>query len=150
MKRLVAAPAWADYVVSPFGPLSATSDNDIDDYIRGISSGGLHAVGTAAMSSSNSPHGVVDQNLLVKGADGLRIVDASVFVSIIDTDLHMENQFIPIHSLSSPVPIHKARSISWLRGLLILSRYGAHIIYRRDFIYQLCLSSYRQAAIHEL
>ena len=33
------------------------------------------------MSSSNSAHGVVDSNLLVKGADGLRIVDASVFVS---------------------------------------------------------------------
>jgi len=95
-KRLVTAPAWADYIVSPFGPLSATSDADIDDYIRGIASAGLHAVGTAAMSSPSSPHGVVDQNLRVKGADGLRIVDASVFVSIIDTDLHMENQSTPI------------------------------------------------------
>ena len=33
------------------------------------------------MSSSDSGSGVVDPNLLVKGADGLRIVDASVFVS---------------------------------------------------------------------
>jgi choline dehydrogenase-like flavoprotein len=80
-KRFVAAPAWADYVTSPFGNLSATSDADIDDYIRGIASTVYHPVGTAAMSCSSSKSGVVDENLLVKGADGLRIVDASVFVS---------------------------------------------------------------------
>ena len=81
IKRFVAAPAWADYVISPFGPLSATSDADIDDYIRGIASTVYHPVGTAAMSCSSSKSGVVDENLLVKGVDGLRIVDASVFVS---------------------------------------------------------------------
>jgi len=81
VKRFVAAPAWADFVISPFGPLSATSDSDIDEYVRGIASTGFHPVGTASMSSSQSKSGVVDQNLLVKGADGLRIVDASVFVS---------------------------------------------------------------------
>ena len=59
----------------------ATTDADIDNYIRGISSTVFHPVGTAAMSRSSSKSGVVDQNLLVKGADGLRIVDASVFVS---------------------------------------------------------------------
>ena len=133
VKRLVTAPAWADYIVSPFGSLSATSDTDIDDYIRGMASSGLHAVGTAAMSPSNSPHGVVDQNLLVKGADGLRIVDASVFVSVIDTDLHKENQFTPFHSLSSLVPIYKAQSTSSLRGLPILSRYGTNIYLQMRF-----------------
>ncbi|KIM43771.1 GMC oxidoreductase [Hebeloma cylindrosporum] len=78
-KRIVAAPAWADYVISPFGRLSATSDVDIDNYIRGAASTVFHPVGTAAMSSSGSKSGVVNENLLVKGADGLRIVDASVF-----------------------------------------------------------------------
>ena len=134
-KRLVTAPAWADYIVSPFGPLSATSDTDIDDYIRRTASSGLHPVGTAAMSSSDSARGVVDQNLLVKGADGLRIVDASVFVSILDTDLRMENQFTPIHSLSSLVPIYKARSISSLKGLLILSRYGTYLLFTDVILY---------------
>jgi choline dehydrogenase-like flavoprotein len=33
------------------------------------------------MSCSSDESGVVDENLLVKGAEGLRIVDASVFVS---------------------------------------------------------------------
>jgi len=55
MKRFVAAPAWADYVISLFqvGGLSATSDADIDDYIRGIATV-FHPVGTAAMSSLSS------------------------------------------------------------------------------------------------
>ena len=57
------------------------TDTDIDNYIRGIASMVFHPVGTAAMSCSSSQSGVVDQNCLVKGADGLRIVDASVFVS---------------------------------------------------------------------
>jgi len=63
------------------------TDADIDDYIRRSASSVFHPVGTAAMSCSSSKYGVVDQNLFVKGADGLRIVDASVFVS--DAELKM-------------------------------------------------------------
>jgi len=86
IKRFIAAPAWADYVLSPFGPLSATSDSDIDEYVRGLTGTAFHPVGTATMSSHSKP-GVVDQDLLVKGADGLRIVDASVFVSFMELDI---------------------------------------------------------------
>ena len=83
IKRFVAAPAWADSVLSSFGPqLSATSDSDIDEYVRGLAGTAFHPFGTAAMSSHLKP-GVVDHDLLVKGADGLRIVDASVFVSFV-------------------------------------------------------------------
>jgi len=88
MKRFVAAPAWADMVISPYGPLSsATSDADIDNYVRGLATTIFHPVGTAAMSSSHSKSGVVDQNLLLKGANGLRIVDASVFVSFVEFNI---------------------------------------------------------------
>lgn len=38
----------------------------------------MHALGTAAMSPKNANYGVVDPDLRVKGAAGLRIVDASV------------------------------------------------------------------------
>ena len=93
-KRFVAAPAWADLVISPYGPLSATSDTDIDAYVRGLASTVFHPVGTAAMSCSDSTSGVVDQNLLVKGADGLRIVDASVFVGFVEF-----NNGTPIYSI---------------------------------------------------
>jgi choline dehydrogenase len=88
IKRFVAAPAWADSIISPYGSLSsAISDAEIDSYIRGLGGAGLHLVGSAAMSSDHSKSGVVNQNLLVKGADGLRIVDASVFVSFWELNL---------------------------------------------------------------
>ena len=124
-KRFVAAPAWADYVTSPFGRLSATTDADIDDYIREAASSVFHPVGTAAMSRSDSKFGVVDQDLLVKGADGLRIVDASVFVSFVKFKFHEQDLFchIALHSECS----YARPGISpccQLKGHPILSRYG--------------------------
>ena len=56
----------------------------------------FHPVSTAAMSSSSSKSGFVDENFLVKGADGLRIVDASVFIS--DVELKIENRFTLFNS----------------------------------------------------
>lgn len=38
----------------------------------------MHALGTAAMSAEDAKDGVVNPDLRVKGAAGLRIVDASV------------------------------------------------------------------------
>jgi len=38
---------------------------------------GVHAVGTAGISRREDPWGVVDPDLRVKGANGLRVVDAS-------------------------------------------------------------------------
>ncbi|KAF8956200.1 hypothetical protein BDZ97DRAFT_1958944 [Flammula alnicola] len=79
--RFVAAPAWSDYIIGPFGDLfaAATDDASIDAYIRGLCASILHAVGTASMTPPNAKTGVVNPDLKVKGADGLRVVDASVF-----------------------------------------------------------------------
>jgi len=71
MKRFVAAPTWADYVIPPFGSLSATSDADVDDYIWGIASTVIHPVGITVVSSLSSKSGVVDEPLMVKGTNGL-------------------------------------------------------------------------------
>ncbi len=82
IKRFVSAPAWKDYVISPFGNLSATADADIDSYVRQHTTTVFHPTSTASMTSEASKNGVVNPDFTVKGADGLRIVDLSVFVSL--------------------------------------------------------------------
>ncbi|KAF8972090.1 hypothetical protein BDZ97DRAFT_1901272 [Flammula alnicola] len=78
--RFLKAPAWSDYDVRLTGPLiNATTDSTIDTYVRTLSSSVFHPAGTAMMTSTTLTVGVVNPDLTVKGADGLRVVDASVF-----------------------------------------------------------------------
>ncbi|KAH9017367.1 aryl-alcohol-oxidase from pleurotus Eryingii [Lactarius pseudohatsudake] len=65
--RFVAAPAFKDYVIGPFGDLAdAKTDAEIEAYR------------TAYMSRKGSKRGVVDPDFSVKKTIGLRIVDGSV------------------------------------------------------------------------
>ncbi|KAF8066493.1 aryl-alcohol oxidase precursor [Lyophyllum atratum] len=75
-RRFAAAPAWADYIVSSTN--NATTDAELDEFIRGSASSFFHPVGTSSMSPRGAGHGVVDPDLRVKGVVGLRVVDASV------------------------------------------------------------------------
>ncbi|PPQ71682.1 hypothetical protein CVT26_007649 [Gymnopilus dilepis] len=87
VKNILAAPAFADYVEGPFGSAfaSAKTDAQIESYVRGLTSTIFHPVGTASMSSQFSKSGVVNPDLTVKGTEGLRVVDASVFPFIPST-----------------------------------------------------------------
>jgi len=90
--QFLAAPAWSDYVVAPFGRIfsdGVTNDTTIEAYARGIAGSAFHPVGTAAMSAVGAKNGVVNPDLTVKGADGLRIVDASVFVSVLRLSVYL-------------------------------------------------------------
>ncbi|KAF7362800.1 Choline dehydrogenase, mitochondrial [Mycena venus] len=75
--RFTTAPAWKDYVISPFG-LNDTTDAGIDTYIRENAGTIFHPVGTASMSPQGASWGVVDPDLTVKGLSGLRIADLSI------------------------------------------------------------------------
>ncbi|KAF9002463.1 pyranose dehydrogenase [Cyathus striatus] len=82
-KRFFAGPAWKDIILRPQGAFAnVTDDQTLEQFIRNdpyaVRLPGLHAVGTAAMSPKGAPYGVVDPDLLVKGAMRLRIVDASI------------------------------------------------------------------------
>lgn len=79
-RRFAAAPAWADYIAAPTN--NATTDADLDAFIRGSASSFFHPVGTAGMSPRGADYGVVDPDLKVKGVRGLRIIDASVLVGL--------------------------------------------------------------------
>ncbi|KAG6865075.1 hypothetical protein C0991_005305 [Blastosporella zonata] len=76
---LLSAPVWKDYVIRPDGGLqNATTDAELDQFIFDSLEPGLHGVGTAAMSAKGAKYGVVDPDLRLKGAEGVRVVDASV------------------------------------------------------------------------
>ncbi|KAF9479148.1 alcohol oxidase [Pholiota conissans] len=82
--RFSKAPAWSDYITGPFADgfqnaFSATDDSVIDQYVREVMTTIFHPMGTAAMGTFNSTSAVVNPDLTVKGASGLRIVDGSVF-----------------------------------------------------------------------
>lgn len=80
-KRFFAAPAWKHFVLGIVGPLAnATTDQDLEEFVRNSVFPSGHIVGTAAMSAKGVNHGVVDPDLRLKRASGLRVVDASVMV----------------------------------------------------------------------
>lgn len=81
--RLASAPVWSDYIIGPADPSQPTlssSDEEIDMFIRSNARSAYHVVGTSSMSKEGAKTGVVDPNLLLKNAGGVRIVDASVLV----------------------------------------------------------------------
>ncbi|KAJ7471447.1 aryl-alcohol oxidase [Mycena galericulata] len=79
-QRFVTAPVWAGYILSPANAIAGTTDDDaaLEAAIIAAAGSSSHLVGTAGMSARGSTDGVVDPDLLVKGARGLRVIDASV------------------------------------------------------------------------
>ncbi|KAF8912301.1 alcohol oxidase [Mucidula mucida] len=76
-RRFMAAPAWDGYVLGSLNN-NATTDEEIDEFVRNNAVSFFHPVSTSSMSPKGAQYGVVDPDLLVKGVEGLRIVDASV------------------------------------------------------------------------
>ncbi|KAJ4471474.1 pyranose dehydrogenase [Lentinula aciculospora] len=88
--KSLTAPVWKEYVVG--NPDSAFIDSEIvskletaqpdlqlEAYIRKNTGTSAHAVGTAAMTGRDSDFGVVNPDFKVKGVEGLRVIDASIF-----------------------------------------------------------------------
>ena len=93
MLRFVSAPVWKKNLGSPVGGIATVIDSDkgnginmtvLDQFLRSTSFSIHHATGTAAISAVGDPWGVVDPDLQVKGLKGLRVVDASVLVTIVE------------------------------------------------------------------
>jgi choline dehydrogenase-like flavoprotein len=82
-RRLYSTPIFKDSVLGTALPgKEVVSDEDLDVYIRNITTTFTHSAGSAAMSSRGASWGVIDPDCRVKGTDGLRVVDASVLVSL--------------------------------------------------------------------
>jgi choline dehydrogenase len=85
IRKFFAAKSWEGYIVSEQPPSAvAETDDELDAFISGNFATTWHPVSTAMMSPKGVDYGVVDPDLKVKGVSGLRVVDASVMVSIIE------------------------------------------------------------------
>jgi choline dehydrogenase len=104
VRRFLSAKAWADYVVSPVNIAANPTDTEIDAYVRTFASTVFHPVGTSAMSPAKAGWGVVDPQLRVKGSDGVRVVDASVW------------PFLPNAHTQAPTYLVAERAASLIRG----------------------------------
>ncbi|KAK0199339.1 aryl-alcohol oxidase precursor [Desarmillaria ectypa] len=70
-KKFVTAAVWDGHIL---GIATNTTENDIRNRTGSI----FHPVGTASMSPADANWGVVNPDLKLKGAKGVRIVDASI------------------------------------------------------------------------
>ena len=78
-REIAAQPAMAPYIAREIAPgLEKTTDADIDTHIRNTSITVHHPIGTCKMGLDSDELAVVDQQLRVRGIQGLRVVDASV------------------------------------------------------------------------
>jgi choline dehydrogenase-like flavoprotein len=97
LRHFLKASAWDEYKLSPISPLPDDDDEEgLTEYLRNFGDSAAHPVGSAAMSAKNASYGVVDPDLKLKKATGLRIVDASIMVCPL---------FLSIYSVSAECDI---------------------------------------------
>jgi choline dehydrogenase len=116
------APAWNGFVLNITGPIAgATTDDELEEIIRSSVFPSGHIVGTAAMSAKDADHGVADPDLKLKHASGLRIVDASVMVSILHKKSFsrypsLRQPFVTAGHTQAPVYIIAERAADLIKG----------------------------------
>jgi choline dehydrogenase-like flavoprotein len=99
LRRFMAAPAWNGWIIDEFGDFKAAqTDAQIDQFARENAETINHISGTAAMGK------VLNSDLTVKGAAGLRVVDASAF------------PFIPAAHTQVPTYILAERAADLIKG----------------------------------
>ncbi|PYE17517.1 choline oxidase [Williamsia limnetica] len=79
-REIVAQPAMAEWAgVELFPGSDVQSDEDLAEYIRLTHNTVYHVAGSVRMGASDDDQSPLDPELRVKGVDGLRVADASVF-----------------------------------------------------------------------
>ena len=82
-RRILATPQLAAYSANEeFPGANVESDDEMLDFARQEGSSCYHLVGTCRMGPASDPTAVVDDQLRVRGVEGLRIADASIMPTI--------------------------------------------------------------------
>jgi len=83
-REIAAQSALAPFIAKEIAPGSGkTSDADIDEAIRNTAITVHHPLGTCRMGAEDDEMAVVDAQLRVRGAERLRVVDASVMPTLV-------------------------------------------------------------------
>jgi len=89
VRAIFAAPPLSPYAAEELQPSSAaTSDADLDAFIRDEAESAYHPCGTARMGAADDPLAVVDPETRVIGVEGLRVADSSIFPRITNGNLN--------------------------------------------------------------
>ena len=91
---------YVDAEIAPKG----YSDDDLDALIHATGITVYHPLGTCRMGVDADPDAVVDTNLCVRGTEGLRVVDASVFPTALGGNIN------------APVTMLAERAAALIRG----------------------------------
>ena len=92
-RQLLQAPAFAPYVTGEYLPGPGTEDDAAwQEHIRRTSFLGYHPVGTCRMGVDGDA--VVDPQLRVRGASGLRVIDASIMPTLISANTNAATMMI--------------------------------------------------------
>ncbi len=95
IRRIFAQPAFDQYRGMELAPGSdATTDDEIDSYLRETTGTAYHPVGTCRMGTAPTAGDVVDGRLRVFGVPGLRVVDASVMPALTSGNTHAPTMMI--------------------------------------------------------
>ena len=93
MEDLLIQPAFDQFRGQRITPAPAmTSHTDLEAYVRATATTDYHPCGTCRMGDDE--YAVVDQEMRVRGIDGLRVVDASVMPNIVSGNLNAPTQMI--------------------------------------------------------
>ena len=88
-RDLAAQPALQPFIAAEILPGGAkTSTEEIDNHIRQTAITVHHPLGTCRMGRDDDTLAVVDQELRVRGTEGLRVVDASVMPELISGNIN--------------------------------------------------------------
>jgi 4-pyridoxate dehydrogenase len=84
MRRIGAQSPLTPFIAEELAPgIGAVSDDEIDAFIRKTAITLHHPVGTCKMAIENDPLGVLDDQMRVRGVEGLRVVDGSAMPKVV-------------------------------------------------------------------
>ena len=114
-RETLAQPAFAPYDAGEAIPGPGTKTKaEIDAFIREKTASAYHPVGTCRMGDARDPMTVVDPRGLVRGLEGLRVVDASIMPSVVSSNTNAPSMMIgekladAITGSPAPAPIAAA------------------------------------------